>query len=352
MIRMPAWVSKPSSFRPTRTPAPAPHRRQCPPVSTTTSVPSSRCPPSAYERAASDPLWLEPGLARIRRAYAKGRHHDTSDPAKPRGVAVQRSRRDTETKVPYASEPTSSSGARPAIATRPGTSRTPQTSKSAITVPSAPPGGDRGAHAPAICVPRRPAPASMAASARSGSGPVPVTKPPRGQRGSPRLLGIDGQPGVRASHTRVRPVRPARHPQRPSSRRERLAASELEHLLILLQRFTEHNHDHWVNWRFDTRHWPMFVHLTRRPQRGVPAEAFTLLTKREPVRTGRFGHARDAAATESREDMLRVIAQMPRNAARFLTDLDGCYASRREQPPAQPYWSLFATNLITATVCE
>jgi hypothetical protein len=52
-----------------------------------------------------------------------------------RGSPSQRSRRDTETKVPYASQPTSSSGSRPAIATRPGTSRTPQTSKSAVTVP-------------------------------------------------------------------------------------------------------------------------------------------------------------------------------------------------------------------------
>jgi len=33
----------------------------------------------------------------------------------------------------------------------------------------------------------------------------------------------------------------------------------------------------------------------------------------------------------------------------FLTDLDGYYANRGQQPPARPDWSLFATALIAAT---
>ncbi len=153
---------------------------------------------------------------------------------------------------------------------------------------------------------------------------------------------------------------------------ESLTATEAEHLRTLLQRFTEHHLDQFDNWRFDTSYGPVFVQLTRKLQLGVPAEAFTSLTRPEPVTTGRFAQVSDEAAVNSREDVLRVIAEMRDDLAGtgawewenpnlerflealqgFLTDLDGYHANRGQEPPAQPGWGLFATTLIAATGYE
>jgi hypothetical protein len=79
-----------------------------------------------------------------------------------------------------------------------------------------------------------------------------------------------------------------------------------------------------------------------------------------------------AAAVHSREDLLQVIVQMRDDFAGagahewgnpnlerflealqgFLNDLDGYYANRGQQPPAQPDWALFTTALVTATGYE
>jgi hypothetical protein len=153
---------------------------------------------------------------------------------------------------------------------------------------------------------------------------------------------------------------------------ESLTASEFDHLRILLQRFTEHDLDQWDNWRFDTSYGPVFVQLTRELQPGVPAAAFTPMTKPVPASTGRFAHMSDGAAADSREDLLQVISEMRDDLAGtgarewenpnlerflealqgFLSDLDGYYANRGRQAPAQPDWSLFATALIAATGYE
>jgi hypothetical protein len=150
-----------------------------------------------------------------------------------------------------------------------------------------------------------------------------------------------------------------------------LTASEAEHLRTLLQRFTEHHLDQFDNWRFDTSYGPVFVQLTRKLQPGVPAEAFTSLTRPRPVTTGRFAQVSDEAAVNSREDVLRVIEEMRNDLAGtgacewenpnlerflealqgFLADLDG-YANRGQEPPAQPGWDLFTTALIAATGYE
>lgn len=151
-----------------------------------------------------------------------------------------------------------------------------------------------------------------------------------------------------------------------------LTASEAEHLRTLLQRFTEHHLDQFDNWRCDTSYGPVFVQLSRELQPGVPAEAFTSLTRPGPVTTGRFAQVSDEAAVNSREDVLRVIAEMRDDLAGtgarewenpnlerflealqgFLSDLDGYYANRGQEPPAQPGWGLFATALIAATGYE
>jgi hypothetical protein len=88
---------------------------------------------------------------------------------------------------------------------------------------------------------------------------------------------------------------------------ENLTASEVEHLRTLLQRFTEYDLDQFDNWRFDTSYGPVFVQLARERQPGVPAEAFTSLTRPGPVATGRITHVSDAGVN-SRKDVLRVIA--------------------------------------------
>jgi hypothetical protein len=153
---------------------------------------------------------------------------------------------------------------------------------------------------------------------------------------------------------------------------ESLTASEVEHLRALLQRFTDHDLDQFDNWRLDTSYGPVFVQFARERQPGVPAEAFTSLTRPGPVATGRIAHVSDATAVNSREDVLRVIAEMRTDLAGagvsewgnpnlerflealqgFLADLDGYYANRGQEPPAQPDWGLFATTLIAATGYE
>jgi hypothetical protein len=152
---------------------------------------------------------------------------------------------------------------------------------------------------------------------------------------------------------------------------ESLTASEVEHLRTLLQRFTEYDLDQFDNWRFDTSHDPAFVQLARERQPGVPAEAFTSLTRPGPAATGRIARVSDAGVN-SREDVLRVIAEMRTDLASagvrewenpnpecflealqgFLADLDGYYANRGQQPPARADWGLFATALIAATGYE
>jgi hypothetical protein len=153
---------------------------------------------------------------------------------------------------------------------------------------------------------------------------------------------------------------------------ESLTASEAEHLRTLLQRFTEHHLDQFDNWRFDTSYGPVFVQPTRELQPGEPAETFTSLTKPGPVTTGRFAQVSDEEAVTSRDDVLRVIAEMRNDLAGpgacewenqnlerflealqgFLTDLDGYYANRGQEVPAHPGWGLFATALIAATGYE
>lgn len=59
---------------------------------------------------------------------------------------------------------------------------------------------------------------------------------------------------------------------------EGLTASEWKHLVALLQRFAEHNLDQFDAWRLDTRHGPVFVHLTHRLGPDEPAEVFRPLT--------------------------------------------------------------------------
>jgi hypothetical protein len=153
---------------------------------------------------------------------------------------------------------------------------------------------------------------------------------------------------------------------------ESLTASELEVLRGLLQRFAEHELDQFENLRFDTSYGSVFVSLTRRLPPGWPAEAFTPVPQPAPGETGRFAHVSDPAAAHSREDLLQVITQMRDdltgvgahewenpNLERFLealqgflADLDGYYAKRGQQSPAQPDWGLFATALVAATGYE
>jgi hypothetical protein len=134
-----------------------------------------------------------------------------------------------------------------------------------------------------------------------------------------------------------------------------LTASELEQLRDLLRRFAEHDLDQWDNWRIETSYGPVFVQLTRELEPGVPAAAFTALTRPEPFATGRFAHASDAAVT-SREDVLRVIAEMRHDLAGtgahewenpnlehflealqgFLSDLDGYHANAESSYPPNP----------------
>jgi hypothetical protein len=67
------------------------------------------------------------------------------------------------------------------------------------------------------------------------------------------------------------------------------------------------------------------VQLTRKLPPGMPAEAFTPLTRPGPVITGRFAQVSDEAAVTSREDVLRVIAEMR-------DDLAGTGAREWENP--------------------
>ncbi len=150
-----------------------------------------------------------------------------------------------------------------------------------------------------------------------------------------------------------------------------LTASELEVLRSLLQRFAEHELDQSENLRFDTSHGPVFVAWMRKLPPGWPAGAFTPVPQPVRGKTGRFAHVSDAAV-HSREDLLRVIAQLLEDLAGsgvhewenpnlerfldalhgFLTDLDGYYANRGQRPPAQPDWGLVATALAAATGYE
>lgn len=153
---------------------------------------------------------------------------------------------------------------------------------------------------------------------------------------------------------------------------ESLTPSEIEVLRSLLQRFTEHELDQFENWRFDTSYGPVFVAFTRKLPPGWPAEAFTPVPKSAAGQTGRFAHVSDAAVARSREDVLRVMGQMREDLAGmgarewqnptlegflqalqgFLTDLDGYYVNRGQEPPAQPDWGLLATALVAATGYE
>jgi hypothetical protein len=87
----------------------------------------------------------------------------------------------------------------------------------------------------------------------------------------------------------------------------------------------------------------VFIQVTRRLEPGVPAEAFTPLSKPEPVSTGRFAHMSDAAAVDSRDDLAGTGAREWENPSLegflealqgFLSDLDGYYAN---QDPAGAY---------------
>jgi hypothetical protein len=153
---------------------------------------------------------------------------------------------------------------------------------------------------------------------------------------------------------------------------ENLTASELEQLRVLLQRFAEHDLDQHENLRFDTRYGPVFVLFTRRLPPGWPAGAFTHLPKPAPAQTGRPAHVSDLATVNSRDGALRVIKELQEDLAGtgasewanpnlerfldalhgFLADLNGYYANRRQQPPAQPDWRLFAAALAAATGYE
>jgi hypothetical protein len=157
---------------------------------------------------------------------------------------------------------------------------------------------------------------------------------------------------------------------------EGLTPSELQVLQGLLQRFAEHELDQFEHLRFDTSYGPVFVSWTRKLPPGWSAEAFTPVPRPAPGKTGRVAHAGKAATAHSREDLLRVITQMRDDLAGtgahewenpslerflealqgFLADLDGYYASRGQQPPAQPPaqpdWGLLATALVAATGYE
>ena len=153
---------------------------------------------------------------------------------------------------------------------------------------------------------------------------------------------------------------------------ERLTASELEILRGLMQRFAEHQLDQFENLSLDTGYGPVFVSFTRKLPPAWPAGAFTRVPKPASGQTGRFALVSGAAAVHSREDLLQVIVQMRDDLAGagahewgnpnlerflealqgFLNDLDGYYANRGQQPPAQPDWALFATALVTATGYE
>jgi hypothetical protein len=151
-----------------------------------------------------------------------------------------------------------------------------------------------------------------------------------------------------------------------------LTAGELEVLRGLLQRFAEHELDQFDHWRFDTSYGAVFVSFTRKLPPEWSAEAFTPVPDPAPGQTGRFAQVRNAAAAQSREDLLHVITQMRDDLAgtgahewenpnlerflqalqSFLADLDGYYASRGQLPPAQPDWNLLATALVAATGYE
>jgi hypothetical protein len=129
--------------------------------------------------------------------------------------------------------------------------------------------------------------------------------------------------------------------------------------------------DQFENLRFDTGYGPVFVAWMRRLPPGWPAEAFTPVPQPVPGQTGRFSRV-SGAAVHSRENLLQVIAQMRDDLAGtgahewenpslerflealqgFLSDIDGYYANRGQQPPAQPDWGLFAAALVAATGYE
>jgi hypothetical protein len=153
---------------------------------------------------------------------------------------------------------------------------------------------------------------------------------------------------------------------------ENLTASELEQLRALLQRFAEHDLDQHENLRFDTCYGPVFVLFTRRLPAGWPAAVFTPVPQPAPAPTGRPANVSDLATVNSRDGAMRVIKELQEDLAGtgvrewenpnlerfldalhgFLADLDGYYAKRGQQPPAQPDWSLFATALAAATGYE
>jgi hypothetical protein len=150
-----------------------------------------------------------------------------------------------------------------------------------------------------------------------------------------------------------------------------LTASEVEVLRGLLQRFAEHELDQFKNLRFDTSYGPVLAAWMLRLPPGWPTEAFTPVPQPAPGQTGRLARV-SGAAVHSRENLLQVIAQMRDDLAGtgahewenpslerfleapqgFLADIDGYYANRGQQPPAQPDWGLLATALVAATGYE
>jgi pimeloyl-ACP methyl ester carboxylesterase len=123
----------------------------------------------------------------------------------------------------------------------------------------------------------------------------------------------------------------------------------------LLQRFAERHLDQFENLRFDTSYGPVFVLMTRELPPGWPPGAFTAMPRPAPGETRRFAHVSDPASATSREDVLRVIAEMQDDLAgtgarewenpnleRFLDALGGFldglndyYANRGQQPSGQ-----------------
>ncbi len=150
---------------------------------------------------------------------------------------------------------------------------------------------------------------------------------------------------------------------------EDLTAGEFEQLRVLLQRFAERHLDQFENLRFETSYGPVFVLMTRELPPGWPSGAFTAVPGAAPFETGRFANVRDPASVTSREDLLHVIRAMQDDLvgtgarewenltlerfldalAGFLGGLDGYYANRGQQPPAQPDWGIFAIALVAAT---
>jgi len=125
-------------------------------------------------------------------------------------------------------------------------------------------------------------------------------------------------------------------------------------------------------WQVDTSDGPVFVRISREPRPDESAESFRRLARPALPGTGRFAHVSDMEHVASRNDVLRVLAEMRSDLAGagatewenptldrfleafggFLGDIDGYFANRAEPAPAQPSWSLLATVLVAATGYE